>query len=179
MITISNNCWGSHIFEKAKGTEYETPFIGVFLVAGDFVKMLENFDHYMSLTPTYTHQSKHYKTPKKYPILLLDDVEVHCCHDKKGPEDSIEKWCRRRDRMSLDKSNMIVKLCDRDKFNADIGKRFLALDQFPDKRLFVSQKWKDHFDEDNVIITEDKTRCPIGTTLEKKYPVNDHHLEKD
>ena len=46
---------------------------------------------------------------------------------------------------------------DRDKFTIELGKRFLAL-KFPNKILFVSQKYKEVFKGlPNVIITDYKT----------------------
>ena len=62
-------------------------------------------------------------------------------------------------------------MCDRDKFRPQLGHRFLVLDQFPNKRLFISQKWKEEIKGDDVTVLDSGTRCPIGTTLEKLYPV--------
>ena len=172
MSLVSNNCYGvAH--EKSKGKEYTTPFFSVFILAPDYIKLLEDFDNYIKLDPVAVQDnvSRHYIKNRKYPVLLLGDVEIHCPHDKDW-EKAIEKWCRRRDRMDLDKSKMIVKMCDRDKFSVSIGQRFLALNEFPNKRLFVSQKYKDSFEGiDNIVVTKDKTRCVIGTKLEKQYPV--------
>lgn len=172
MSLVSNNCYGV-AYEKSKGGEYTTPFFSVFIVAEDYVCLLENFDEYIKLDPIASENNKtrHYKTPRKYPVLLLKDVEIHFAHEKNGAEAAIEKWCRRRDRMDLDKNKMIVKFCDRDKFSIKIAERFLALEQFPNKTLYISERWVDLVGAPNVVLTEYKTRCPIGTKLEKEYPV--------
>ena len=172
---ISNNCYGV-AYEKAKKVDYTTPFFSVFIFAQDYITFLESFDEYIAMTPRISkgNISRHYKYPRKYPVLLIGecDIEIHCAHDKKGAQDSVDKWCRRRDRMDLDKSKMIVKLCDRDKFRPKLGHRFLALDQFPNKRLFISHKWKEEITGDDVtLVPVSGTRCPIGTTLEKLHPV--------
>ena len=109
MSLVSNNCYGvAH--EKSKGKEYTTPFFSVFILAPDYIKLLEDFDNYIKLDPVAVQDnvSRHYIKNRKYPVLLLGDVEIHCPHDKDW-EKAIEKWCRRRDRMDLDKSKMIVK----------------------------------------------------------------------
>ena len=120
------------------------------------------------------NKTRHYKTPRKYPVLLLKDVEIHFAHEKNGAggaTQAIEKWCRRRDRMYLDKNKIIVKFSDRDKFSIQIAERFLALEQFPNKTLYISERWIDLLGAPNVVLTEYKTRCPIGTKLEKEYPI--------
>ena len=67
---------------------------------------------------------------------------------------------------------MFVKMDSRDRFTVDLGKRFLALKQFPHKRLFVSEKFRKDFSGDkNVTVMDYKTMPPIGTKTEKLYPV--------
>ncbi len=174
MLTIvSNNCYGVG-YEKSKGIDYTTPFFSMYIVLPDYVQLLEHFNYYMSLTPSMSpgNISKYYKLPRKYPVLLLEDIEIHMSHDTGTAQESIDKWLRRRDRMSKDKTQMFVKMCDREKFNEDLGKRFLALLDFPNKKLFVSNKWKDIFNRSNdVQVVDEKYRCPIGTKLEKLYPI--------
>jgi len=172
MTLVSNNCYGV-AYEKSKGGVYTTPFFSVFIVAEDYVHLLENFDEYIKLDPiaSENNHTRHYKTPRKYPVLLLKDVEIHFAHEKNGSDEAIKKWCRRRDRMDLDKNKMIVKFCDRDKFSIKLAERFLSLEQFPNKTLYISERWIDLVGIPNVVLTEYKTRCPIGTKLEKEYPV--------
>jgi len=167
---ISDNCYGTK-YTKSLKTEYNTPFFSMYIVSPDYVKLLENWEDYIKIDPVAQEiegNTKHYKTPRKYPVIMLGDIELHFCHEKKGSGEAIRKWIERRDRLS---ENLLVKMDDRDKFTIELGKRFLKT-SFTNKILFVSQKYSEHFKGlPNVIITEYKTTGPIGTTLEKLYPV--------
>ena len=67
---------------------------------------------------------------------------------------------------------MFVKMDDRDKFTVELGKRFLELKQFPHKRLFVSQKYKQSLSSlKDVTVMDFKNQGPIGTKTEKLYPI--------
>jgi uncharacterized protein (DUF1919 family) len=120
-------------------------------------------------------KSKYKRKPAKYPVLLLKgskgDVEIHYAHEKQSPQEAIRKWTSRTKRMNLSPKDLYVKMDDRDRFTVELGKRFLKL-PFPHKVLFVSQKYKDSLGGmKNVIVTDYKTQGPIGTTLEKKFPI--------
>ncbi len=72
----------------------------------------------------------------------------------------------------MNPKDMFVKMDDRDRFTVELGKRFLALKQFPHKRLFVSQKYKDSLGGmKDVTVMDFKTQGPIGTKTEKLYPI--------
>jgi len=170
MSVVSDNCWGVG-YTKRLGKLYNTPFFSLYIVTPDYVKLLENWGHYINLDPVAQEDegaTKHYKTSRKYPVLLLGDIELHFSHEKKGSAEAIRKWIERRSRMEDD---LIVKMDDRDKFTVELGKRFLET-SFKNKRLYISQRWATHFEGyDNVIVTSYKTTGPIGTKLEKEYCV--------
>ena len=185
---VSDNCYGvAYMKALAKETKkpYESPFFSIFIYAPDYITLLENFQEYMKLTPVAqpTSQddpmggkSKYKRKPAKYPVLLLKgskgDVEIHFAHEKQSPQEAIRKWTSRTKRMSMDKKDMFVKMDDRDRFTVELGKRFLALKQFPHKRLFVSQKYKDSLGGmKDVTVMDFKTQGPIGTKTEKLYPI--------
>jgi len=184
---VSDNCYGvAYMKAVAKETKkpYESPFFSIFIYAPDYITLLENFQEYMKLTPVAqpTSQddpmggkSKYKRKPAKYPVLLLKgskgDVEIHYAHEKQSPQEAIRKWTSRTKRMNMNPKDLYVKMDDRDRFTVELGKRFLKL-PFPHKVLFVSQKYKDSLGGmKNVIVTDYKTQGPIGTTLEKKYPI--------
>lgn len=172
MLVITNNCFGVR-YEKTQLREYQTPFCGMYLVAPDYIELLENFERYMSISPVASegNATKHYKQPRKYPVLLLDGVEVHFSHEKGGAQAAIDKWNSRRKRMVMDIKQMFVKFCDRDKFSKELGDRFLKL-KFPNKKLYISKRWEGVFKGDDVVlVANEKTRCPIGTKLEKMFPI--------
>lgn len=184
---VSDNCYGvAYMKALAQETKkpYESPFFSIFIYAPDYITLLENFEEYMKLTPVAQEvseddpmggKSKYKKKPAKYPVLLLKgskgDVEIHYAHEKQSPQEAIRKWTSRTKRMNLDPKDLYVKMDDRDRFTVELGKRFLKL-PFPHKVLFVSQKYKDSLGGmKNVIVTDYKTQGPIGTTLEKKFPI--------
>ena len=40
---VSNNCFAGFIYQKF-GIEYNTPFIGLFILAPDYIELLKNFN---------------------------------------------------------------------------------------------------------------------------------------
>lgn len=176
---VSDNCFGV-AYMKARGEPYDSPFFSMYIYSPDYITLLENFDEYMKLKPVAQDpegKSKYKRVLAKYPVLLLEGskgpVEIHFAHEKQGAKEAIRKWTSRSARMNMDKKQMFVKMDDRDKFTVELGKRFLALKQFPNRVLFASQKYKEVFKGlPNVIITDYKNQGPIGTTLEKKFPIN-------
>lgn len=40
---ISNNCWGGFMYQSCN-LQYNSPFIGLFLFAPDYIKLLENIE---------------------------------------------------------------------------------------------------------------------------------------
>ena len=182
---VSDNCYGV-AYMKALNKPYESPFFSMFIYAPDYITLLENFDEYMKIKPVaqepvndtdkFGGKSKYRRVISKYPVLLLTgskgDVELHFAHEKQSSEKAIQKWTSRSSRMNMDKKDMFVKMDDRDRFSVELGKRFLALKQFPHKRLFVSQKYKDSLgSKKNVVVMDYKNQGPIGTKTEKLYPV--------
>mgnify|MGYP003665578068 FL=1 len=175
---ITDNCYGV-AYMKALNKPYESPFFSMYIYAPDYLTLLENFDEYMKITPvaqTPAGKSRWTKAERKYPVLLLKGskgpVEIHMAHEKQSPEEAIRKWTSRKGRMNMNKADMFVKMDSRDKFSVELGKRFLALKQFPHKRLFVAEKYKDSLGGlKDVTVMDYKTMPPIGTKTEKLYPV--------
>jgi uncharacterized protein (DUF1919 family) len=184
---VTDNCWGV-AYMKALNTPYASPFFSMFIYAPDYVTLLENFDEYMGIKPVaqkavnkddkFHGKSKYRRVISKYPVIIIEGskgpVEIHFAHEKQSPQEAIRKWESRKSRMDMDKKDMFVKMDDRDKFTIELGNRFLALKEFPHKELFVSQKYKNSFkgpDSKNVTVTDYKNQGPIGTILEKKFPV--------
>jgi uncharacterized protein (DUF1919 family) len=176
---VSDNCYGV-AYMKARGEPYNSPFFSIFIYSPDYITLLENFDEYMKLKPVAQDpegKSKYRRVISKYPVLLLEGskgpVEIHYAHEKQGSKEAIRKWTERVERMDKNKKDMFVKMDDRDRFTVALGKRFLQLKQFPTKRLFLSEKYKKSFEGmKNVVFTKYKTQGPIGTTLEKLYPIS-------
>jgi len=134
---ISNNCVAGGIYHKF-GLKYNSPTVGTFFFADDFIRFLENIEYYVKLPLKFTDVSKHPENSKRlkwYPIGVLDDVEVHFFHYKTERE-ALEKWSRRVKRVNL--NNLFVVFVDRGfkaEFTAECFKRFDAL-KFEHKVLF-------------------------------------------
>lgn len=113
---ISNNCWGSKVY-KDLNIKYNTPFIGLFLYAPCYIKLLKNLDNYLDSELTFESKSKYeisnqYREKKWYPLGILgDDIEVHFLHYKSESE-AKEKWTRRKQRMNME--NLFIEFSDRD-----------------------------------------------------------------
>ena len=176
---VTDNCFGV-AYMKALNKPYASPFFSMYILAPDYLLLLENFDEYMKIKPVAQSpagKTIYYKgRVRKYPVIILDGskgpVEIHMAHEKQSAAEAIRKWQSRKGRMDMNKQDMFVKMDDRDKFTVALGKRFLSLKQFPHKELFVSQKYKSSLGGmDNVTLTDYKTSGPIGTSLEKKFPI--------
>ncbi len=166
-VIISNNCWGAE-FYKHLNLPYNTPFVGLYIMAEDYIKLLENFEHYLSLKLIFTENSKWSNEKYNFPIGILDDIEIHFMHYKSN-EEAFEKWNRRLDRMkqTSDYSNFFFKICDRDGGNAKTFERFHQL-SFPNKVSFGLEgfknlnhiKIKEH--ENNIMVPDGLKLYRIG-----------------
>jgi uncharacterized protein (DUF1919 family) len=124
-VIISKNCWGGQFYQWLQ-KPYNSPFVGLFLFAPDYLKMLQNFTYYMAQPLNFIEESK-YETHLKetYPIALLDDIEIHFQHYADERE-AIEKWTRRKERMLQETNfdNYYFTICDRRDCTVDILKAF-------------------------------------------------------
>lgn len=110
---ISDDCWGAEVYRNFNLT-YRTPFVGLFVMAPCFIKMLHNLEFYISSELTFTKESKYEdrNTDRKnkgkfYPIgLLNNEVEIHFLHydSEKSAEES---WTRRCNRINW--QNLFIK----------------------------------------------------------------------
>ncbi|UDM70612.1 DUF1919 domain-containing protein [Vagococcus fluvialis] len=112
---ISDNCWGNFMYEKVN-LPYNSPFIGLFIYAEDYLKMLDNLSYYLNQELTFIEHSKWEDLmPNKniigtYPVGILDDIEIHFLHYKTADE-AYNKWNRRKDRINY--NNLFIKISER------------------------------------------------------------------
>lgn len=106
---ISNDCWGAEVYRNFN-LAYRTPFVGLFLMAPCYIKMLKNLRYYMDKAElTFVTESKYAERNedrkahnKFYPIGLLDnDIEIHFLHYK-SDEEARETWTKRKERINWD-----------------------------------------------------------------------------
>ena len=138
---ISNNCYGKQYY-KSKNIAYKSPFIGLYINAPCYIKLLENCEEYMKLSPKPSYVSKYGEVKQGCIATINDDVEIHFWHES-NIEIAIEKWEKRKKRM-LPMTECIVKFCDRDNFQDDFVKRYDDLIGFGEKKLMLSNS-RHHF----------------------------------
>ena len=135
---ISNNCWAGDVYE-ALNLKYNTPFIGLFVNAPCYVKLLNDFEFYLSSELTFKADSKYDIKGINYPIGVLKDIEIHFLHYK-TKEEAFSKWNRRKSRMPKNINNYHYKMDDR-----DFGTKQEILDfhslSFPNKISFTKAKY--------------------------------------
>ncbi|MGC1633675.1 MAG: DUF1919 domain-containing protein, partial [Gelidibacter sp.] len=122
---VSNNCWGGEVYEKYS-KEYNTPFIGLFLKAPDYIRLVENFNYYINQEIIFFDNVN-----VDYPVGKLDDIEIYFMHYE-NQAIAKEKWDRRMKRFikfSNDYPDKVFfKMCDREDGNLDILNRFHKTD---------------------------------------------------
>lgn len=108
---ISNNCWGSFIYQKY-GLEYKSPTVGLYILGHDFVKLCADWETYFKYTLEFIpweqasyHHALSEVTP--YPVAKLGDIEIYFMHYH-SEEEAADKWYRRVKR--INPNHMIFKL---------------------------------------------------------------------
>lgn len=109
---ISNSC-SAIVLYRYFNKVYDQPFIGSLFVNDEqYVKFCENFDHYIKVEPrfglptctsTWAQQNisgwyREYSVKKPYPVMYLDDIEIHWLHEH-SEQELLKKYKRRRDRL--------------------------------------------------------------------------------
>lgn len=168
---ISNNCWGGFVYQSY-GIEYNTPTIGLFFMAEEYVKFLSNLKYYINeceLTFIKPKESKYVNFLSNdarfgnYPVGRIGDVEIEFLHYKSETE-AYDKWERRKKRINWDK--LLVKFNDQNECNLELFNKFCELN-FKNKLFFgVNQDYASDFS----IIKRRKQKCiyasqePVGVT---------------
>jgi uncharacterized protein (DUF1919 family) len=107
---ISNDCWGGEVY-KWFNIPFSSPFIGLMIMAPDYLKLLKSLKRYIEFPLVFKKKSKYYhinkiRTTRYFPIGRLDDVEILFFHYKTENE-ALEKWNRRKNRINY--KNLFVK----------------------------------------------------------------------
>ncbi len=116
---ISNDCWGHQVYQELD-LPYCTPFVGLFILAPCYLKLLQNLEGYLSTPLTFTetsryedsnyyHINRRRSNNKWYPIgLLKEEIEIHFLHYA-SQDEAKEKWERRLQRFFWQKDKIFVK----------------------------------------------------------------------
>jgi uncharacterized protein (DUF1919 family) len=144
---ISNNCWGGEVYRELS-LPYQTPFVGLFLFAPCYIRLLNNLRAYLEGTLAFTRVSRYEFANQQrdqgiwncYPIGLLDDdIEIHFMHYSSDSE-AREKWFRRLKRINWNTSNVFLKFCDRGLCTEQLIAEFDKLN-FTQKVCFTSKNY--------------------------------------
>lgn len=127
---LSQNCIGGVIYSDL-GEKFLSPTVNLYMDSLDFIKFLENIEHYLSIEKMKFIESA-------YPIGYLEDLTIHFVHYKNARE-AQEKWNERKKRINWE--NLFVIMTDRDGCNPEIMHRFDKL-PYKNKIMFTHQKEK-------------------------------------
>ena len=130
---ISNNYWGSHIYQ-ALDIACRTPFVGLFIPPKSYLRLLKHFDAFIRADLKFADQSAlasinlwREREGLRYPIGLLEkDVELHFVRfaDKK---DARAEWQQGCQRIVSDPSRRFFKFDDSGGALVDDVEEFCAL----------------------------------------------------
>lgn len=127
---ISNNCWGGIVYHSL-GLECLSPFKNLFLEDEDYIRLLSNLRGYLSMPLKFLGFGTDIHSKKKYPIMGLGDISVHCNHED-APKDALEKWNRRLKKINYD--NLFIEMYTENKHIAD---EFVSMGQYDKNICFV------------------------------------------
>lgn len=138
---ISNNCWGGMIYQSY-GLQYNTPTIGLFFMAEDYIKFVYNIKEYLSHELVFIDckESKRYKYTQQvlnYPVAKLGDIEIYFMHYKTR-EEAQEKWNRRCKRINWNK--ILFKFSNQNLCTKEHIEKFLELPE-KNKICFVNKDY--------------------------------------
>jgi uncharacterized protein (DUF1919 family) len=102
---ISNNCLGRRLYQIL-GRDYNTPFVGLFMMPECFTELVTNFEEYMKQDIRFVNESRYpvhnqqRKTGERYPIGMIGTAEIHFLHYQ-NEQEAKEKWDRRKSRIDM------------------------------------------------------------------------------
>lgn len=127
---ISNNCWGGTICH-ALGIECKSPFKNLFVREADYLKLLGRLRYYMRCDITFLEYAFNTYLKRNYPVMLLDDIEVHCNHDT-DPAEAAVNWNRRKIKINYD--NLFIEMYTESR---ETMEAFLRIEGYKRKLCFV------------------------------------------
>lgn len=109
---LTGNCIGGYIYHQL-GLQFLSPTINMMILNQDFLKMISNLKHYMSLTPVACVDDRY----PGVPCAQLDDIILHFTHYNTS-EEGIRAWEKRKKRIDWD--NLYIIISDIDLSKEDI-----------------------------------------------------------
>lgn len=127
---LSHNCNGGVIMHDL-GLQFRTPTVNLFMNADDYLKFLDDLEHYL----TCTSMEEVVDENVSYPVGLLDDIRLNFVHYPSF-QDAKQRWFERCKRVDL--SNLCIIFAQRDGCTNEHIRRFSRL-PFERKVVFVAE----------------------------------------
>ena len=128
---IADNCNAGIIYHDL-GLPFLSPTINLYFLPADYLKFLQNLQHYLQVEPKETMD-----TSVAWPVGMLDDVKVYFMHYKSFAE-AREKWISRTARIDFD--NLFVLMSEKNGCTYEQMQTFDAM-PFQHKTLLVHKPY--------------------------------------
>lgn len=143
---ISNNCVGGVIAHDL-GLQFNSPFVNIGFTGSNYIKVLKNLKHYLSLSPTLLNKEKNVDN-NLFPLVELGDLDFLFAHEDSA-EEALKKWNKRKIRVDFD--NLFVVMCEAYECTYEDLKEFDAL-PYKNKVMFTCKPYPEfksvyYFDE--------------------------------
>lgn len=133
---ISSDCNGPFILHDL-GMKFNSPTVNLYFMLDDYIKFLQNLDHYLSQKLIFSDELE---AEKGFPVAFLDDIKIFFMHYN-SREEAESKWMERAARVN--KENLFVMMTFKDSTREDILKEFEAL-PYSHKVVFTKNKYKEY-----------------------------------
>lgn len=136
---IASNCTGTLPYRFLK-MPHLSPTVNLFFFAPDYMKFASRLEHYLHQPLEFVARSKYpagrvtHEAHGRYPIGLLDDIEIHFMHYE-SELDAKQKWERRAARVNFD--NLIFTFTDRDLCTPELMQQF---NELPGRKLLLTSR---------------------------------------
>lgn len=128
---FSNNCLGGVFYHDA-GREFTSPTVNLSFDGPDFIRFLENPQHYLTAPLQFIDIGK------RFPVGLIDDIEL-CFVHYRTEEEATRAWERRKERINWE--NLYIVATDHDGlYLPEMLERFDAL-PYKNKVMFTAKKY--------------------------------------
>lgn len=158
---VTNNCLSQILYSHSE-IAYDQPLIGtLFLNDSMYVKLCSNFNHYIHTTPVFTNTpSKRYihaEILPNYPVMLLEDIEIHWIHEH-NTDDIVSKFNRRVKRYDAKITQNLYILCHSDIMEDHTESDYKTMvENFTSiqNSVYLTKFLKDTFISDNVFFVKE------------------------
>ncbi len=134
---IASNCTGALPY-RFLAMPNTSPTVNLFFYAPCYIKFASRLDHYLNSELQFVERSSYAEAEKvhsdfnRYPIGVLDDIEIHFMHYS-SEEDARDKWLRRSKRINRNK--LLFAFTDRDLCTPELMEAF---DRLPGRKILLT-----------------------------------------